>query len=78
MLREMSSEQLYEWMAFYQLEPFGTAVLDYEFAHFKALYANSNLKKGKRPYKTEKFLLFGEKKNAVDAEWDEDDAMSGS
>lgn len=72
MLREMSSDQLYEWMAYYQLEPFGEVVLDYELAHFKALFVNSNLKKGKRPYKTEKFLLYGEKKNSAEAEWDEE------
>ena len=62
MLREMSSGQLFEWIAFYQLEPWGMASLDYLFAHFKALFVNSNLKKGKRPFKPEKFLIFGQKK----------------
>lgn len=76
MLREMSSEQYFEWIAFYQLEPFGMASLDYLFAHFKALFVNSNLKKGKRPYKSEKFLVFGKKKKGgepapddLDDEW---------
>lgn len=62
MLREMSSNQLFEWIAYYQMEPFGVASLDYLFAHFKALFVNSNLKKGKHPYKPERFLIFGEKK----------------
>ena len=62
MLREMSSDQFFEWAAFYQLEPFGMASLDYIIAHFKALFVNSNLKKGNRAYKVEKFLTFGKKK----------------
>ena len=62
MLREMSSNQLMEWIAFYQLEPWGMASLDWLLAHFKALFVNSNLKKGKRPFKPEKFLMFGQKK----------------
>ena len=74
MLREMSCGQLYEWIAFQQSEPWGTPALDLILAHFKALFVNSNLKKGKRPYKTNKFLLFGrEKKNSAEAEWDDDE-----
>ena len=64
MLREMSSDQFFEWAAFYQLEPWGMASLDYMIAHFKALFVNSNLKKGKRPFKPEKFLTFGETKKS--------------
>ena len=62
MLREMSSDQLFEWIAYYQMEPWGMASLYLLFAHFKALFVNSNLKKGKRPYKPEKFLMFWQKK----------------
>ena len=62
MLREMSSGQLMEWIAFYQLEPWGMAALDWMIAHFKALFVNSNLKKGKRPFKPEKFLTFEQNK----------------
>ena len=62
MLREMSSDQFFEWAAFFQMEPWGMASLDYMIAHFKALFVNSNLKKGKRPFKPEKFLTFGETK----------------
>lgn len=65
-----------EWIAYYQLEPWGMASLDWIFAHFKALFVNSNLKKGKKAYKPEKFLTFGEKKkggnatpDASDDEW---------
>ena len=64
MLREMSSGQFFEWIAFWQLEPWGMASLDYMIAHFKALFVNSNLKKGKRPFKPEKFLTFGQNKKS--------------
>ena len=73
MLREMTAGHLYEWIAYYQLEPFGMASLDYLFAHFKALFVNANLKKGKRAYKPEKFLIFGEKKKDGDPAPDDPD-----
>lgn len=61
MLREMSSNQLIEWIAYYQLEPWGMAALDTIIAHFKALFINAQLKKGKKPFKLDKFLTFGPK-----------------
>ena len=54
-----------------QLEPWGMASLDYMVAHFKALFVNSNLKKGKRPFRHEKFLIFGEKKRSASADLDD-------
>ena len=71
MLREMSSDQLMEWIAYFQLEPWGMASLDWMIAHFKALFVNSNLKKGKHPYKPERFLTFGEKKGSAAADPDD-------
>lgn len=61
MLREITSQQFTEWIAYYQIEPFGMLALDEEWAHWKALYVNSRMKKEKPPIKTKKFLLFGEK-----------------
>jgi len=58
----MTAQQFDEWIAFYQLEPFGLAAEDAEWAHWKAIYTNYHLKKGKRAPKPEKFLLFSEKK----------------
>ena len=75
MLREMTAQQFSEWLAFYQLEPFGIMAEDAEWAHWKAIYTNAHIKRGKRTPKPEKFLIFGEKK--LDAseyfEADEDD-----
>ena len=61
MMREMTAEQFNEWIAFYQIEPFGVLVEDEEWADWKSLYMNMHMKKGKR-IKKDKFLLFGEKK----------------
>ena len=67
MLREMTSQQFDEWLAFYQLEPFGITAEDAEWAHWKAIYTSAHTKKGKRAPKPEKFLIFGEKeKDASD------------
>ena len=73
MLREMSSDQLFEWIAYYQLEPWGMASMDYMIAHFKALFVNAFLKKGKRPHKVEKFLTFGQKKKPTEVSSDDFD-----
>ena len=67
MLREMTAQQCEEWLAFYQLEPFGIGAQDAEWAHWKAIYTNAHAKKGKRTPKPEKFLLFREQeKDASD------------
>ena len=47
MLRQMTSAQLDEWIAFYRLEPWGLAVLDMLVASIKALIININTPKGK-------------------------------
>ena len=73
MLREMTTGQLNEWIAYYRLEPFGTGALDWLLAHFKALFVNSHLKKGRRPYKPEKLLTFREEKEDLDYLYDEKD-----
>ena len=66
MLREMPAQQFDEWIAFYQLEPWGILAQDVISAHFKALYVNNNRKHGKSPYKIDKFLCYGEKKKNAD------------
>lgn len=67
MMREMTSEQFDEWIAYYQLEPFGILAEDVISAHWKAIYCNTHRKKGKQALKTKQFLLFrDEKKNADD------------
>lgn len=71
MMREMSSQHMDEWIAFYQIEPWGLAVIDNLLAHFKALTVNMNLPKGKKRYKQEKFLLWPEKENKQEASFED-------
>lgn len=72
MLREMTSAHLDEWIAFYQLEPWGLAVPDMLFASLKALITNINTPKGKTKIrKLDKLLLWPEKKKRVQATLDE-------
>jgi hypothetical protein len=61
MLREMTAQQFAEWIAYYQIEPFGTLSEDAEWAHWKSIYTNAHIRKGKPRIKTEKFLLYAEK-----------------
>ena len=71
MLREMTAEQFDEWLAYYQLEPFGILAEDAMSAHWKAIYVNAHRKKGKQAVKTEKFLLFKDEKETADALFEE-------
>ena len=73
MLREMSAQQADEWIAFYNVEPFGLAVWDNLLAHLKAVIAGIMTPKGKTPPKPEKFLLWPEKEKRIDAELDPQD-----
>lgn len=41
MLEEISSHLLTEWMAYYNLEPFGAELLDSHLASFRAMMASS-------------------------------------
>lgn len=62
MLDEITAQQFEEWIAYYQLEPFGTLSEDAEWAHWKAIYVNAHRKQGKTVIKPEKFLLYKDKK----------------
>jgi hypothetical protein len=46
MLRRMSSRALTEWMAYYNLEPFGDEVLDIHLSNLTAAVTNANRTKG--------------------------------
>ena len=74
MLREMTARQLDEWKAYFGLEPWGTSVLDTEFAHFKAIYTNCHAKKG-RSYKTDQFRIYKERQEDLDSLYDQADEI---
>lgn len=73
MLREMTAKQFDEWLAYYQLEPFGILADDAIAAHWKAIYANAHRKKGKQAIKVEKFLLFRDEKKDAAALFEDDE-----
>jgi len=71
MLREMSAGQVDEWIAFYQMEPWGLQVWDALLAHLKAVIIGIMTPKGKTPPKPEKLLLWPERgRKRIDAELD--------
>ena len=53
----MSDNELFYWMAFSALEPFGDDRADWHSAMSLAQQANMNRKKGKSAYKPDRFLL---------------------
>ena len=73
MLREMTAEQFDEWIAYYQIEPFGILANDAEWAHWKAIYVNAHLKKGKPKIKIDKFMMFREKTEDASAIFEDGD-----
>ena len=58
MLSQISYREFIEWLAYYQLEPFGILAEDAIAAHWKAIWVNSHRPKGRSAKKVEKFLLF--------------------
>lgn len=63
MLREMPEKQFVEWLAFYQLEPFGILAEDTISAHGKAMYYNMNRGRGKQARKVKDYLIFRDQQN---------------
>lgn len=73
MLREMTADQLDEWIAYYQLEPWGILAEDALAAHWKAIYVNAHRQKGKRAEKVNKFLIFKDKQVDASALFESED-----
>ena len=73
MMREMTAQQFDEWIAYYQIEPFGILAEDALSAHWKAIYVNAHRKKGKQAMKVDKFMLFKEQKKEASALFEEEE-----
>lgn len=58
MLAGMSSNLLAEWMAYYNLEPFGDELVDSHFARLNATIVDVNRKRGSTPTDPGKFRLW--------------------
>jgi hypothetical protein len=57
LLAEMPSRVFAEWMAYFNLEPFGAPFQDAHFATMEAQLYNANRKKGQRAAKIEDYRL---------------------
>jgi hypothetical protein len=83
LLSEISSEELSEWMAYYQLEPFGDERADWRSGMMAATMANLQRSKNRAPYKPEDFMP---QYDRPEQEWEEQmdviqlwhNALSGS
>lgn len=58
LLQRMTSREFSEWMAFYRLEPWGTAIDDWRFGMLAAMIANTNRdpKKQRKPFEAQDFM----------------------
>ncbi len=63
LLARISSRELTEWAAYYQVEPFGEERADLRSAIVATNIANGNRAKGQKPYKIEDFMPKFEKKS---------------
>jgi hypothetical protein len=68
MLLRMTAEDLTEWEAYYQLEPFGPIADNFNHGRMATIMLNVNRQKKSAPYKFEDIALgdFGERKQGLD------------
>jgi hypothetical protein len=65
LLQRMGSDELSEWMAFYQLEPFGDYRADYRSGVVASTFANAHRAKDAGPFRPEDFMPFLDKPKAT-------------
>lgn len=58
LLAKMSSHTLTEWMAYYELEPFGDELLDVHLARLEAILINANRGQGESAKNEREFRLW--------------------
>lgn len=61
LLNRIGSDELTEWMAFYQLEPFGDYRADYRSGVIASTFANAHRAQDASPFKVEDFMPFIDK-----------------
>jgi len=67
MLEEMPSQLFTEWMAYYNLEPFGDEVIDHHMANLTAMTANQNRGKSQKVVKPAELKLWKQIEKPFDA-----------
>ena len=71
MLASVGSDELTEWMAFYQLEPFGDMRADYRSGVLASTFANAHRADGVKPFTPEDFMPFMDRSRRSEAMRDE-------
>lgn len=61
LLARIGSDELTEWMAFYQLEPFGDFRADVRSGIMASTFANANRARDAKPFTPEDFMPFVDK-----------------
>ncbi|MFZ2738093.1 MAG: DUF4035 domain-containing protein [Burkholderiaceae bacterium] len=64
LLARIGSDELTEWMAFYQLEPFGDFRADVRAGIVASTFANANRARDTKPFTPEDFMPFVDKQPA--------------
>lgn len=67
MLRQMPAHLLTEWMAYYNLEPFGEEVMDHHLATMTAILFNANRPKKEKARQPKDYKLWKQLRKAFDA-----------
>lgn len=66
LLNRISSKELTEWMAFYELEPFGYDAENLGHAITASTIANVNRQKGQKPYTIADFMPHEKQEQSID------------
>ena len=66
LLARVGSDEITEWMAFYQIEPFGEMRADLRSGVIASTFANANRAKHARPFKPEDFMPFADRPEPQD------------
>jgi hypothetical protein len=68
LLSRIDSHELAEWMAYYSLDPFGTARADLSAGIIAATVANANKGKKGRPFQPADFMPYTEKREQTESD----------
>jgi hypothetical protein len=66
LLQRIGSDEITEWMAFYQMEPFGDMRADLRSGVIASTFANANRTKHTRPFTPEDFMPFVDRPEPID------------
>lgn len=68
LLAAIGSDELTEWMAFYQLDPFGDMRGDYRSGVVASTFANAHRADGVKPFTPEDFMPFVDRREKMESD----------